>query len=799
MLHLLARNSLNAALRLEHEVIDSALEPPESGSIRAYPKESGVAPGETLTLCVSCDAPTFWVSFYRQRTTLRREGLPTMSFAGRYARFAGDDVAFLNLREPALDLQWPEYAVPIPQDCPGGVYLAVFSSTDAAPPEELPTESYFPSNAALFVVRPRPDRLAGRAQRPLYRIPIFTYHAYNAADARYGFENATFYTGASTLSLRRPGGGAGAVPWDAFNADVYDTRTPRQTFAHWDAKFIAWACARGIELDFCTDLDLHRYGIALLERYALAISAGHDEYWSDEMYAAQELYRSRGGNLAYFGANTAWRRVRVSPDDSITLEGLFGGEERLTGLTFAQGGGRWRGPRPAAGYTVRQAAHWVFAGSELRDGQTFAGHLRLVGYESDGPSEASPPALTVLADCDLAEWETADPAEGEVYGAKRAAMAIYEAGGCVFNAGTTDWPRCLALDAAVERVTVNVIERLSQHPLPSSPLIALSAEQRLRDFSTYTMPPAPALGTIDEVLLVSAQGSLPLSPQAPLRVAPSDSLAIRGWAFDDSLQGHPAPCSGVAALLAGAILVPGVYGKPRSDIVTAFADPTLRCAGYTIHVPSATLAGLGEGSHQLVILAFSASGASVARLAPSLTVDIAPSHQDRTPSPFDRRRWAAHLALTAGRRFAKALLLGDDLARLSERVAPLCDHLVTIERSDAAAKAALAAAELAGQCDLLVYSAPHVPAAEEAGFCRLLRNTAAPGALLIRSRRLAGCPSAAPSSTFHSFHEALGGSAAWKHLTRVLLYDLDGTDRAAATDAAELGLWRFDALELVNP
>ncbi|MFZ1123618.1 MAG: hypothetical protein WAN59_00570, partial [Candidatus Baltobacteraceae bacterium] len=69
MLHLLARNSLNAALRLEHEVIDSALEPPESGSIRAYPKESGVAPGETLTLCVSCDAPTFWVSFYRQRTT----------------------------------------------------------------------------------------------------------------------------------------------------------------------------------------------------------------------------------------------------------------------------------------------------------------------------------------------------------------------------------------------------------------------------------------------------------------------------------------------------------------------------------------------------------------------------------------------------------------------------------------------------------------------------------------------------------------------------------------------------------
>ena len=39
--------------------------------------------------------------------------------------------------------------------------------------------------------------------------------------------------------------------------DAYDPSSPRQTFAHWDAPFIAWMEENRIEGDYCTDLDLH--------------------------------------------------------------------------------------------------------------------------------------------------------------------------------------------------------------------------------------------------------------------------------------------------------------------------------------------------------------------------------------------------------------------------------------------------------------------------------------------------------------------------------------------------------------
>jgi len=167
----------------------------------------------------------------------------------------------------------------------------------------------------------------------LHKLPLFTFHAYNQVSAepydpvsrRGGW---CLYTLPEphevpvpvppTVSVRRPGGGTGRTPWDSWNADPYDP-TPRQTFVHWDAPFIAWLERSGYQADYCTDLDLHE-DRALLDPDRLLVSVGHDEYWSDEMRGAVARFAARGGNVAFFSGNTCWKRVVF--DDPVTFRRL---------------------------------------------------------------------------------------------------------------------------------------------------------------------------------------------------------------------------------------------------------------------------------------------------------------------------------------------------------------------------------------------------------------------------------------------------------------------------------------------
>jgi hypothetical protein len=66
----------------------------------------------------------------------------------------------------------------------------------------------------------------------------------------------------------------------------------------------------------------------------------------------------------------------------------------------------------------------------------------------------------LLAYADIRSWPV-DGVGGEIRGNGSAAMGLYENGGTVFTAATTDWPRLLAEgDSTVERITRNVLDRL---------------------------------------------------------------------------------------------------------------------------------------------------------------------------------------------------------------------------------------------------------------------------------------------------------------------------------------------------
>jgi hypothetical protein len=444
-----------------------------------YPSTPSVFPGETLFFHVSTDAPQIRIELYRQGATLALQGSSPW-LRGR--------------RSPDL-APWEDWskafqahAFPIPEGFPPGVYIAMFIEGDEhgnelAAPRIDRSRADGRDGKALFVLRnPAP----GSGARILYKLPFFTYCAYNAT----GNPGGGLHTGPRRkVTFHRPGNGTGGTPWGADIVDVYDRSSPRQTFAHWDEKLIRWLEASGQAVDYATDLDVHANDGDFLAAYRLLLSVGHDEYWSAPMRANVESFIARGGNVAFFSGNVCWWRVTVEdgetaisvdkevhPGHEVAFDHWYRilPENTLTGVSYRNAGGQWNGPRPSGGgYTVRHRASWVFAGTGLADGAVFGEPLAVVGYACDGAAfilgrnglprptgeDGTPVDFVIVATASVAGWE------GAAIGALAAAtMGYYERGGLVFTAATTDWPRALEQgDPAVERITRNVLERLLEH------------------------------------------------------------------------------------------------------------------------------------------------------------------------------------------------------------------------------------------------------------------------------------------------------------------------------------------------
>ena len=361
--------------------------------IRGYPNRPSVLQGDILRLHIAGDAPArIYIFFYRQGEQLVFKGRTEATLAQSRP-----------LGSPDRDWNWPIYEYPIPHDWSPGAYVALFVPVEDADALD-PAQVCHSEAAALFVVRNRRPNV-----KTLYKLPLFTYHAYNEIGSPCG----SLYTGGySKITLHRPGGGVGGRPWDHYFPDYYDTSSSRQTFWHWDARFIRWLEREGFPVDYCTDLDLHENLENCLAAYRLLLSVGHDEYWSEAMRNNVAQFVENGGNVAFFSGNTCWWRVHLVEGDTAfvcdktrhdgdvqkrDLWFRFDPENRLTGVSHRNGGGQWWGRREAIGYTVQHADHWVFAGTGLRDGETFGAEQALVGYECDGAAISDRPDERGLA------------------------------------------------------------------------------------------------------------------------------------------------------------------------------------------------------------------------------------------------------------------------------------------------------------------------------------------------------------------------------------------------------------------
>jgi hypothetical protein len=450
--------------------------------VNGYPAPTTVIAGETLRLHVSTRAARFSADFYRFGSPIRYVG--SYDWPGAHA----PDGVFDR------DWQWPTYEIPVPGDWEPGVYIAALRTSAAQPLPRLSAQALDARcGRLLFVVRPRMPRSGCL----LFKLPLSTYHAYNQAGGGclYGTCDTAVPARVSTITTNRPGGGVGGPVKGV--ADYYDPSSPRQTFAHWDAKFLTWLEREGIGYDVCTDLDIDR-GMPLAD-YGLIVSAGHDEYWSARTRERIEGHCARGGNLAVFGANTCWWRTHTDSAEAVLACEKFPPgitdvdpdstrgcpdkwwearpENSLLGASYRNAGGHWDGSRERIGYMVHDPEHWVFDGTGLTAGDLIGADNSLVGYECDGarlapdrrgrlvptyrdgtPKSLELLGLALLPDDPRSGWSF--PVREQETGVRAATISVHTTGGTVFNAGTTDWPRLLFTDPVVQRITLNVLRRL---------------------------------------------------------------------------------------------------------------------------------------------------------------------------------------------------------------------------------------------------------------------------------------------------------------------------------------------------
>lgn len=359
----------------------------------------------------------------------------------------------------------PDWTLTIPEEWPSSLYRATFD----VPLENRPTTCEAEHEVWFAVRAARP----GTASRILVPIPFATWRAYtHAGQPQRGLYYAEQPYRAARVSFASPGGGP----------------PPER----WEEGLLRWLPGAGYPVDFCSGLDLHK-GDQLLSHYSLLVVNGHDEYWTMEMRDSVEAFARRGGNLAFFAANTAWWQMRLEDDgrtmvchrDAVTdpmtavdprrttvewsSAPVDRPENTMTGLSFRRGAGAWGEGMAVMGkeaYTARFTDHWVFEGTGLTDGEPFA--RGALGYETDACAlewtdgvpratgvDGTPGSFVVLATADLRHWRE--------YGQGGAAtMGVFRLGaGTVFNAGTINWGSVLADDPVTDRITRNVLDRLS--------------------------------------------------------------------------------------------------------------------------------------------------------------------------------------------------------------------------------------------------------------------------------------------------------------------------------------------------
>src|SRR5579872_897937 len=448
-------------------------------TIEGYASATSAAPGDTVTFSVRADQAhsSFTLEIYRRG--LADQLVQTCNGTA----FTPGDQDDASLAVGGCG--WPPAAgcqITVPPGWTSGYYVGKITSADQV--------AWIP-----FVVR---AAVPGAKSKILVKLNDTTAQAYNAWGGR-SLYSTPF---APRISFDRP------------YADL-------TLYEQYQVPFLQWADAHAPEVEYCSAVDLHT-NARLLETYGLLLSFGHDEYWSWEMRDQAETFIANGGNVCFFCGNTCYWQIRFDfsndgrimmcyketdigvPDPDrqdpqrITVRWaeapLLRPENSMTGVGYRNGAGWWNDPIDPAkryrGYTVTNAAHWVFRGTGLANGDEFGKGTSVddtvIGYETDAAliapgrtppivlgTDGTPKNFVVLATADLTDWA----AGGQ---AGHATMGLYQRGGTAFTAGTVNWAGGLSADGtwtSVDQITSNLLHELAGTGAPGLEIANAGFEQ----------------------------------------------------------------------------------------------------------------------------------------------------------------------------------------------------------------------------------------------------------------------------------------------------------------------------------
>jgi len=265
---------------------------------------------------------------------------------------------------------------------------------------------------------------------------------------------------------------------------------------------VRWLERQGYDVSYVTNIDIDS-SPELLEGRQLYMTAGHDEYWSLAERNALENARDQGLSMAFFGGNTAYRRIRLEASStgiprrivtcykSRSLDPQHDAADctaEYHDAPYARPengmlGVLWSGWGHLEGFpfVVSKPDHWIYEGTGIKAGESLG---NIVGYEWDMVSDngSSPSDLEVVA---------SSPAVHEYgYLSQHHATVFYPtASSFVFAAGTIGWAKGLSEErvesSRVQRVTENILFRAGLFPearvaRPASPSYELRIATRSR-------------------------------------------------------------------------------------------------------------------------------------------------------------------------------------------------------------------------------------------------------------------------------------------------------------------------------
>ncbi len=385
------------------------------GRTEGFADRVSVLPGEPVTLYVSSTAPRFTVTAYRMGYYLASRALrvwssaPVPAAAQPPAQVVGPTATVVAPWQPSLRVATSGWTP--------GMYLLRLDGADGS-------ASYVPLTV----------RTPSNAGRVVLLNAVTTWQAYNRWGGRSLYAGPAGYADRSrAVSFDRPyATGAGA-------ADFLGLELPLLVLAE----------RSGVPLGYATDTDLDARPDLLAGARGL-VTLGHDEYWSAAMRANATAARDAGTNLAFLGANSVYRHIRLGPTalgpDRWETDYKSFAEDPLSRTDPPQATADWRSPpypRPesvlvgvfyqcnpvSADLVVADPQNWLLAGI-VRPGQRLPG---AVGTEYDKVDLAvpTPRPIEVLFRSPVTCRGKRDVAEGAYY--------TTPSGAGVFATGTINW------------------------------------------------------------------------------------------------------------------------------------------------------------------------------------------------------------------------------------------------------------------------------------------------------------------------------------------------------------------------